>query len=144
MPSFASSRSKSGISLSVFIRVHPWLIPLSLVLPAFCQPASSQFQLKVDHGAIVSLKPSSSNSNLDFLPSGRRLGDLVIKYRHPGEDWQSFQTATPSPPTNAILSSNATEYSCQLSDGQPPTLALKTTFTFQPESILWSFSLSNL
>src|SRR5262249_1081755 len=52
----------------------------------------SQFQVKLDAGAVTSLQRAQDSSVTEFVASGRRLGDVSIKYRQGKREWQSAST----------------------------------------------------
>src|SRR5579862_1462212 len=110
-------------------------------------PANSPFAVQFDTGAISSLKRAPDKFDTDYVRANGRLGDLNIRYRHPGEDWQWADTATLD--ISSILnrsSDSVTEYAIlrQVSDGASPALAIETRFIFQGQALLWSVALKNL
>lgn len=52
----------------------------------------SQFELKVDAGAISSLKRTGDRVATDYIQNGRRLGDVSLRYRGKDGAWQSVDT----------------------------------------------------
>ena len=65
-------------------------------VPAFAivEGAASQFAVKVDAGAIVSLKRVGDAFDTDYVQAGRRLGDVIVKYRRGAGAWETLETAT--------------------------------------------------
>ncbi len=42
---------------------------------------NSQFEIRIQAGAVVSLKPTQSPSDTQIISFGRRFGDVIIRYR---------------------------------------------------------------
>ena len=108
-------------------------------------PSNSLFNLKFDAGAIVSLKPAQSSSDTQFISPGRRLGDVIIRYRNGTNDWQSVNTAALA--DARTLSSDpdtggqAATY--RITNGSAAALVVQTGFTVQPGAVLWTITLQN-
>ncbi len=59
-------------------------------------PAGSingQFEVKLEAGAIISLRRLQDRINTEYVQSGRRLGDVSLRYRGKDGAWQSVDTA---------------------------------------------------
>ena len=54
--------------------------------------AGGQFEVKLGAGAIVSLRPASDGVKTEYVQAGRRLGDVLIRYRGKDGAWQSAET----------------------------------------------------
>lgn len=107
--------------------------------------ASSQFQIKLDAGAIVSLRQTHDHNGTEFVAQGRRLGDAFIKYRQGKGDWQSVNTATLADAGTFSSSTDGTEHNAtyQITNGQSATLILQMRFNIQERAILWTLNLKN-
>jgi hypothetical protein len=57
-------------------------------------PPPSQFALQLDAGAIVSLKRVGDAYDTEYVQSGRRLGDVAVKYRRGTSAWDSIDTTS--------------------------------------------------
>ena len=55
---------------------------------------ASDFAVRFDNGAIVSLKRVGDTFDTDYVQTGRRLGDVIVRYRQGSGDWQTVETAT--------------------------------------------------
>src|SRR5262245_11902604 len=56
--------------------------------------SGSQFAVKLDKGAILSLKRVGDAFDTDYVQSGRRLGDAIVRYRRGSGAWETLETAT--------------------------------------------------
>jgi len=108
-------------------------------------PSNSQFNLKFDAGAIVSLKPAQSPSDTQFISPGRRLGDVIIRYREATNDWQSVNTAALDD-TRKLASDSPTggqRATYRITGGSSAVLVVQTGFAQQRDAILWTITLQN-
>lgn len=64
--------------------------PSPLVTPS---PANGQFNIKLDAGAIVSLRHAEDPVDTEYIQTGRRLGDVFLRYRGKDAAWVSADTA---------------------------------------------------
>src|SRR5262245_32331543 len=55
---------------------------------------SQQFAVAFNAGAITSLKRVGDAFDTDYIASGRRLGDAIVRYRQGPGEWQTLDTAT--------------------------------------------------
>jgi hypothetical protein len=70
-------------------------IALGALAPELFRPPSlSEFVVKIEAGAIVSLKRAGDAFDTDYVQSGRRLGDAVVSYRRDNGAWTRFETAS--------------------------------------------------
>src|SRR5207245_362766 len=56
-------------------------------------PANGPFEIKLDAGAIVSLRHAQDRVDTEYIQTGRRLGDVFIRYRGRDAAWVSADTA---------------------------------------------------
>jgi hypothetical protein len=61
--------------------------------PTTLGPAEGQFNLKLDAGAIVSLRRAQDRVDTDYIQTNRRLGDVFLRYRGKDGAWVSADTA---------------------------------------------------
>src|SRR5262249_51132244 len=61
--------------------------------PAPSDATSGQFAVKVDGGAILSLRRMQDRVDTDYIQTGRRLGDVFIRYRGRDGAWVAADTA---------------------------------------------------
>src|SRR5436305_2323415 len=54
---------------------------------------NSQFNLKLDAGAIVNLRRAEDRVDTDYIQAGQRLGDVFLRYRGKDGAWVSADTA---------------------------------------------------
>src|SRR5436190_6167074 len=52
-------------------------------------PSNGQFNLKLDAGAIVSLRRAQDRVDTDYIQTSRRLGDVFLRYRGKDGAWVS-------------------------------------------------------
>jgi hypothetical protein len=123
-------------------------LAIAALFPSFGARAASQFDVKFRDGAIVSLK-----RNHDPDPAGtdyvaRRLGDLVIKCRLPGGDWQSVQTATMAADGAGTFSTNVggtqSKAMYLVNNMAAPLLRLDVDFSIHEQDIVWTLKLQNM
>jgi hypothetical protein len=57
------------------------------------KPAASGFEAKFGTGAIVSLKATHDLRRTEFVQPGKRLGDVLLRYRQENEPWHLLDTA---------------------------------------------------
>jgi hypothetical protein len=65
---------------------------LMLVSPV-TQAADSLFRVEFDEGAITSLEQQAGAYGTNYVREGRRLGDVIVRYRQGEGDWTTFSTA---------------------------------------------------
>jgi hypothetical protein len=109
--------------------------------------AHSQFDVQFGTGAIVSLRRHSDE--VQFLPQGRRLGDVVLRWRKGGENsWrvaETSQLADADDGTFEISSSGDESIATfKLTNGQSPVLRITIHFEIEVDSIGWNIGLQNL
>ena len=131
-----------------------WLLfMLIATTTALAQPAgppqvaltNSQFEISIQAGAVVSLKPAQSPLDTQFISPGRRLGDVIIRYRDATNDWQSVNTAALGDTRMLSSGSHTGEQvaTYRITNGSSAALVIRTGFTLQRDAILWTISLQN-
>ncbi|HEX7469185.1 MAG TPA: DUF5695 domain-containing protein [Verrucomicrobiae bacterium] len=115
--------------------------PQSAAPPA----AGSEFHLKFEAGAIVSLKQTRDRNETEFVAPGRRLGDVFIKYRQGNGGWQSNNTVRLAEAATISSSADGAEYTAtyQITNGQSAALVLRINFNIRNQAILWTLNLQN-
>lgn len=108
------------------------------LLPA---PAST-FATRFADGAIQSLKRVADAFDTEYIQSGRRLGDAIIKYRRGNEDWSSLETASF---TERVVSSSpdGLSHGAQY-EPAGKGLSYRVAFTVGETTIDWRVEVHNL
>ncbi len=125
---------------------HVILVLAALLFPAPAR-ASSLFDVKFRDGAIVSLRRDHDPDPAQTDYVGQRLGDLNIKYRLPGGDWERVQTASLAAAGAATFSTNTngtlSKAVYQITNHSAPALVLQVDFAVHDQDIVWTLSLQN-
>jgi len=126
---------------------------LTATATALSQPISqtqsaltnSQFELKIQAGAIVSLRHTYDQFDTEYITPGRRLGDAVITLRSPGGSWESVNTADLVPTRMDATSPDGTSYRANylITNSAGNALAVEMRFTIQEQAIFWTVTLHN-
>ncbi len=106
---------------------------------------ASQFEVKFNAGMIESLRQTGDSNRTDFIAAGRRLGDVILKYRQGAADWNSVNTATLPNAGNFSASPNGDQQEgvYQITNGSAAELRLKIQFIRQADRLLWTLTLQN-
>jgi hypothetical protein len=108
-------------------------------------PVASQFELKLDAGAITSLKSAKDPFHTEYVAPGGRLGDVSINFRQPGGDWQPVNTAALA--NTAEVTLNADRAGClatyQISNGPAKVLIVTIGIGIQAGALEWTIRLRN-
>ena len=143
--------------------MSPCVLALAIIL-LFSGVAHSQsaFSLKVDAGAIVSLRRVNDAFPTEYIQNNRRLGDVLLRYRGKDGAWQSVDTGKLATDGQIkIDSSNEGQkykasyqvlYSPASSNTGPntnqtpplPILTLAIEWTINQRDVLWSITLTNV
>ncbi len=109
-------------------------------------PADSQFAVEFDRGAIVSLRRVRDAFDTDYVRPQGRLGDVAIRYRRPGGDWRSFETAGTAPERRSSASEDGAsrETIYAVGDGERHDLRVGIGFTIESEVLRWTLALENV
>jgi hypothetical protein len=113
--------------------------------PAQPELNGRQFEVSFDKGALISLR--RHGDEVQYLPQGRRLGDVVLRWRKAGEhDWRVTETSQLTGAGTFETSSSGDESlaTYELTDGQSPVLQAEIRLTVQHDSIAWTVGLQNL
>jgi hypothetical protein len=128
-------------------RSRNFLFPAFCFLLCFSVRAATEFEVKFRDGAIVSLKRDHAPDPAATDYVARRLGDLILKYRLPGGDWQSLQTAALAADGAGTFSTNAdgtlSKALYPITNNAGPLLHLEVDFTIHDQDILWTINLQN-
>jgi len=124
--------------------------------------SDNQFEIKFDRGAIASLRRSDDRVNTDYIQSGRRLGNVFIRYRGKDGAWQSADTEQLA--NNGLGTFEASAdgrvytanyeilYAPASSNTGPnatrpaavPVLGVQSRFTIDGPTVLWTLTIRNL
>ncbi|HEY9427119.1 MAG TPA: DUF5695 domain-containing protein [Gemmatimonadaceae bacterium] len=109
-------------------------------------PADSQFAVEFDGGAIASLRRVGDAFDTNYVRPRGRLGDVTIRYRRPGGEWRSFETAGADRERRSATSADGAshESTYTVSDGEQQPLQLKIGFTVERETLRWTLAFENL
>ncbi|MEX2284296.1 MAG: DUF5695 domain-containing protein [Gemmatimonadota bacterium] len=103
-------------------------------------PAESQFVVRLDNGAIVSLKRRGDAFDTDYVQAGRRLGDVIVRYWHDPREWTTLQTVD-ALEREVTTSADATLHEAVY---RSPDLQVKVGFTIGETRMDWRIALENL
>ena len=125
-------------------------------------PSSGQFNLKLDAGAIVSLRRAQDSVDTEYIQTSRRLGDVFLRYRGKDGAWVPADTAQ--------LAQNGTGTFAPSADGKTytatlqvlyapansntglagirptptPILELRMQYTIEERAVVWTVTIQNL
>ena len=106
---------------------------------------TAQFALKLDGGAIVSLKRVGDAVDTEYIQTGRRLGDAIVRYRQGSGEWQTLETVNA---TERALSGSADgrqhKATYRVSANGSPILELGIEFQIEDAAIHWRLAVQNL
>jgi len=153
LPQNAWKKSRGSLE-SRFVKpaFHPLLAVILLVLGAVAplaaqstNQAGSQFALRFESGAIVGLKNVHDLRGTEFVLPGRRIGDVVLRFREPGGEWQSINTSTL---TNIGEFSVSNDKGCLatylITNRSTPTLEVRIGFRILEQAVDWTINVKNL
>ena len=114
-------------------------------VPATGHPSSSQFAVRFDDGAIVSLKRADDAFDTDYVQTDRRLGDAIVRYRRDGA-WQTLDTTEWTGERTVSPSDNGSTHgaSYRISASGSPILDLNIGFVVEDDAMKWNIALANL
>ncbi len=109
---------------------------------------ASQFAVKFDAGAIVSLARTGDASSLDYVGTGRRLGDVAIRYRQGSGEWQTVQTASlareGSGAFTAAGDGNEVKATYPVAGDSGPVMTIENRFSVRASAIEWTCAIQNM
>jgi len=116
------------------------LMLMLTVLPAF-----SQFEVKLAAGAISSLKSASDPQHTEYVAAEERIGDLSIRFRRSGGEWQSANTADLAKTSQVTASADGTRCTTlyQLSGESSAGLDVRVGFVVGKDGVEWTIGLRN-
>lgn len=141
----ASFPTKGLLILTIILGCAASSIPAEDKASAGPAPkAVSAFDLAFDSGAVVSLKPAQRGSTTQFVSPGKRLGDIVVRFRYPGGAWQTAATAELKDCRSTNRSADGQDLHAIYDLTNSPTpLRLEVGFRQQTNALLWDIVLSN-
>ena len=110
-------------------------------------PPNSDFDVRLDAGAIVSLKYAHDTVDTDYIAPRARLGDAHIAYRRSGAsgEWRTVDTTALADARSishgADGASHETTY--EITDGGAPALTVQSRFAIEEHAITWTVTVRN-
>src|SRR5215831_15410793 len=127
--------------------------------PVAFGPAGGQFNLKLDAGAIVSLRRRQDAVDTDYIQTGRRIGDVFLRYRGRDGAWVSADTAQLAQSGTFASNADGKTYAAtyqvlyappgsntgpQTTRATPvPILTLGVAYTIEEEAVIWNLTIQN-
>jgi hypothetical protein len=158
-------------SVNIFLTCVTTFLFLAFTTAAFSQtsspaaplgPANGQFNLKLDAGAIVSLRRAQDPVDTEYIQTSRRLGDVFLRYRGKDGAWVPADTAQLAQSGAGTFAPNADGkgytatfqvlYAPANSNTGPagtratptPILALRMQYTIEERAVVWTLTIQNL
>ena len=149
-------------TVCLFLACAIVVMPQSATGSTPASQVSGQFKVKLDAGAIVSLQRSQDSFNTEYVQSGRRLGDIFLRFRGKDAAWQSVDTSQLAREGRLTFESSADGrlfkanyeilYAPAGSNTGPsatqstplPVLSVEIEFRIEERDILWSFTIKNV
>ena len=133
----------AGVGLSIDTPVGAQLpVPPPLATDG---PPDSLFLVRMEDGGVVSLKRRDDSFDTDYIQSGRRLGELLLRFRRDEGEWERLDTretavaqATTSP--DGAVHRGVYRYTRAGS----AVLQVEVRFTIAKEAVDWDIVLENL
>ena len=108
-------------------------------------PLDSLFVVRMEGGGVASLKRRSNAFDTDYIQSGRRLGEVVLRFRENEGEWQTVDTRES---TDAVVESSPGgdmhRATYRITRAGAPVLQLAVRFTIADATIDWDVALENL
>lgn len=109
---------------------------------------NSEFDIKLDAGAIVGLRRVGDAFDTEYILPGKRLGDVFLRYRKAGEEgWREVSTAklAEAGGVNCELSADGRRYDVTYVTGDPqtPDLLVRMRFDLDGGTLSWTLELEN-
>jgi hypothetical protein len=101
---------------------------------------SSPFLLQFHRGAITSLKRQNDTFDTDYILEDKRFGDVIIRYRKPGEDWTTLSTSQQAGKGELKFEwdADSQKYTAVTENSE---LSLVLTFSIVDRELLWDLQL---
>jgi len=114
---------------------------------SFLTEQASSFSVDFDSTGIASLKLAGDSTGLDFIKKDASVGDVVIRYRIGGGNWNEVITAEmsdkiKSAETQSNAKSRLVHY--EIGNGEKPDMELSELFTVKRDSLIWKMDFCNL
>lgn len=105
-----------------------------------------QFKVRFEAGAIVALQSHQDRAETEFVMPGRRLGDVMVRYREPAGAWQTINTAALTNSGAFTVSADGTESRAvfQITNQATARLAIEIRFSVSTAAIDWTMRVANL
>ncbi|HEX7118514.1 MAG TPA: DUF5695 domain-containing protein [Longimicrobiales bacterium] len=109
-------------------------------------PADSEFDVAFDEGGIVGLRRVRDAFDTDYIAPGRRLGDVIVRYRPPGGAWRAFETADAARGrrVDASADGRSRRVVYRVADRGSPGFELRVGFVVETTVVRWSLAVENL
>lgn len=125
-------------------------------------PADGQFNVKIETGAILSLRRAEDRVDTEYIQAGRRLGDVFIRYRGKDAAWVTADTAqlAQSGAGTFVSSADGRSYAAtyQVRYAPPgsntgptattvtpaPVFAVKLEYRIDAKAVVWTVTIQNL
>jgi hypothetical protein len=114
--------------------------PLRVAAPA----QASDFAVTFEEGAITSLKYAADTIDTEYVTPGGRLGDVILRYRRGGGEWQTLEVKGAGPQRRSTASADGSEQSSVVT-GAPGSDAPEIVVGFVVESaaVRWEVTVRN-
>ncbi|RYX82675.1 hypothetical protein EON83_18425 [bacterium] len=152
----AQSRSAFGFASSRYcIAAAPPLVAGIFAFSPCVQAAesvsNSPFDVTFDQGGMGSLRCVKDKFDTNYVASGRRVGDVLLRYRGRDGSWQSLDTQALAKANGAIYnrSEDGTRYTSTYrvqdeSFNKTPALELQSQFVVKGDEVEWTMKVRNL
>ena len=125
----------------------PGYILVSFLLTVVVHAAdldTSRFQAGFSAGMVTNLGDAEDGNRTEFITSGRRLGDILIKYRQDNGDWLTADTKSPA---KERISTNVTRTEFvgtrSFTNSSGTVLEITNRFQVLPDTLVWTFNVQN-
>src|SRR5215813_10683894 len=161
--------SRNPTSISLFCVAACFMIAFAInaspqvaKTPTTTGATNGEFNIKLDAGAIVSLRRTEDRVDTDYIQAGRRLGDVFLRYRGKDAAWVSADTAqlAQSGGGTFVLSEDGCDYTAtyQVLYAPPssntgpsvtratpiPVFGMKVQYTIAEREVVWTLTIQNV
>ncbi len=107
--------------------------------------ARSDFDVAFEKGAIVSLRRMNDAFDTNYVQTGGRVGDVVLRYRRGAGDWQTADTSMLAKEGQLTerVNGDARETRFVVSESGTPVLDVSVGFVVEAEKIRWTIGVAN-